>query len=416
MKIGVWNCRGTGSSLIVPQFKEVLHIHSLEVLFLCETKNQKEFMEKVKQKLKFDKSAIVDSAGRAGGLTLFWKHWIKVIEVELAGFYITARMMDMKARCEWTFVGIYASTDDRRRRSQWRELESKMNQWGEKWIIAGDFNDILEIKQRLDRALANQEWAKKFETAKCLHIEKEASDHSLIMIDTIPKKRKGGSRFHFDKRWAQNHQIQDEFDRAWATPQKGSKMFSLTRKIKYCKTRLIEYSKKNKTNFGNEIKSLKQKILEAKKGKYEKNKGVVAELKLKLSQAYKQEEIYWAQKARCRWLREGDKNTAFFHARVRTRKQRNRISCLQKEDGNWCETEKEIEEEICNFYKAIYTSSQSDNFDTVTEGVPCIVTMAMNDMLIKPVEEKEVKTALFSMHPDKAPGPDAMPPFFFQRY
>mgnify|MGYP004712682125 CR=1 FL=1 len=26
---------------------------------------------------------------------------------------------------------------------QWRELESKMNKWGEKWIRVGAFNDIL---------------------------------------------------------------------------------------------------------------------------------------------------------------------------------------------------------------------------------------------------------------------------------
>ena len=56
-------------------------------------------------------------------------------------------------------------------------------------------------------------------------------------------------------------------------------MFSLTRKIRKCKTSLIEYSKKNQTNFGKEIKVLKQKILEAKKGKWEENKGVIAELK-----------------------------------------------------------------------------------------------------------------------------------------
>ena len=51
-------------------------------------------MKNVKKKLNFDESAVVDSVGRAGGVALFWKNWIKMIEVELSSFYITARMVD----------------------------------------------------------------------------------------------------------------------------------------------------------------------------------------------------------------------------------------------------------------------------------------------------------------------------------
>lgn len=39
-----------------------------------------------------------------------------------------------------------------------------------------------------------------------------------------------------------------------------------------------------------------------------------------------------------------------------------------------------------------------------------------NEELLLPVEDKEVKTALFHMHPDKSPGPDGMSPGFYQRY
>ena len=62
--------------------------------------------------------------------------------------------------------------------------EGKPWTWSSHW-------DGYEIRQRLDRVLANQEWSQKFETTKCMHIEKEASDHSLIMIDTMPKRRNG---------------------------------------------------------------------------------------------------------------------------------------------------------------------------------------------------------------------------------
>ena len=44
------------------------------------------------------------------------------------------------------------------------------------------------------------------------------------------------------------------------------------------------------------------------------------------------------------------------------------------------------------------------------------VTDEQNQFLLRPFEALEVKDAIFSMHPDKAPGPDGMNPAFFQAY
>jgi hypothetical protein len=40
----------------------------------------------------------------------------------------------------------------------------------------------------------------------------------------------------------------------------------------------------------------------------------------------------------------------------------------------------------------------------------------MNDSLLAPFTESEVKEAMFQMFPTKAPGPDGFPAHFFQRY
>ena len=39
-----------------------------------------------------------------------------------------------------------------------------------------------------------------------------------------------------------------------------------------------------------------------------------------------------------------------------------------------------------------------------------------NENLIAPITHKEVKDAVFSMHPDKSPGPDGFNPAFFQSF
>lgn len=44
------------------------------------------------------------------------------------------------------------------------------------------------------------------------------------------------------------------------------------------------------------------------------------------------------------------------------------------------------------------------------------VSPAMNESLVKEVTEEEVKRALFSLNPTKAPGPDGTTALFFQRF
>jgi hypothetical protein len=54
-----------------------------------------------------------------------------------------------------------------------------------------------------------------------------------------------------------------------------------------------------------------------------------------LCELFEHEEVMAREQSRVDWLREGDRNTTFFHAKVTTRKCANRIARLVKEDGSW---------------------------------------------------------------------------------
>lgn len=70
-------------------------------------------------------------------------------------------------------------------------------------------------------------------------------------------------------------------------------------------------------------------------------------------------------------------------------------------------------EEISEYYSNLFTSTDAYDWDDSLSGIPSIVTESMNSTLIKPVEDDEIKKAIFSMNPSKAPSIDGMTPLFF---
>ncbi|XP_071918969.1 uncharacterized protein [Coffea arabica] len=137
-------------------------------------------------------------------------------------------------------------------------------------------------------------------------------------------------------------------------------------------------------------------------------KGRLSALKRQLTEAYKKEEAYWGQKARVQWLKERDRNTKYFHTVVAGRRRRNNISTLQREDGTWCKSEGEVEGEINGYFRKLFTSTNPRQFDAILNGIPQVITGQMNNKLTRPVSEMEVRKAMFSLHPNKAPGSDDM--------
>ncbi|XP_061993946.1 uncharacterized protein LOC133711884 [Rosa rugosa] len=115
------------------------------------------------------------------------------------------------------------------------------------------------------------------------------------------------------------------------------------------------------------------------------------DLMSRLQTLLSQEEAFWRQRSKVTWLKEGDRNTGYFHRKTANRKRKNLIHGLYDEDD----------------YEAMET--------TISAIHPC-VTPVMNAQLCSPYSGEEIKRALFEMYPTKSPGPDGMPPLFFQHY
>ncbi|XP_027102977.1 uncharacterized protein [Coffea arabica] len=308
MRAVMWNCRGAGSPLTVPYLKKSIKLHSPSLVFLSETKKKKSYLNNVKQWIKFDHLFVVDPVGLVGGLAVFWKKELQVKKVLFSSFTIELLIEDREVGGEWWCVCVYASADVRIRKEQWKVIARRSCLWGEAWAIMGDLNDITsnnekwggrhraevsfqefnsfinsnelqdigfegvpwtwcnnwgsegEVKERIDRVLGSQGGIKRFEKAKCTHVETKAFDHCLLVLDTKLVER----RFTFDRRWLGHRDIGEVIDKAWGEQQGGSRMFKVQRKIKQVRLNLLSWSKQCFCNSKKLIEQVKKEIKEAK--------------------------------------------------------------------------------------------------------------------------------------------------------
>ena len=84
--------------------------------------------------------------------------------------------------------------------------------------------------------------------------------------------------------------------------------------------------------------------------------------------------------------------------------------------GQWRSDPKIVASVMLEFYKNLFSSSNSIQPDLALDSIQTTVTEDMNRQLLAEFLEGEVMLALNQMVPLKAPGPDGMPPLFFQHY
>ncbi|KAL6213916.1 hypothetical protein ACLB2K_013355 [Fragaria x ananassa] len=304
---------------------------------------------------------------------------------------------------EWRLTGIYGYARTADSSATWALMRRLASQYSLLWLLVGVFNEILmnseksggavrrlaqmqafreattecalidmgalgslftwadhQTKERLDRSLWNEGLRDLFPRSSTTHMHPSTSDHSPLLVEicTTPTPHRCRRRlFRFDQVWA-------------AHPE--------------CET-----------------------VNEEKKA-----------LNTKLQELLSAEETIWIQRSKSLWLKVGDRNTAFFHRRASNRKQRNTIKGLNNSNGVWVTKPNEIEEIVTSYYNSLFdTEGVNENaLNSILNTVQSKVTPAMNHDLLTSYQDSEIKTALFQMHPSKAPGPDGMSPFFFQKY
>jgi hypothetical protein len=279
------------------------------------------------------------------------------------------------------------------------------------------------IACRLDRFLVSEELMESGSQLESLIIPRAGSDHWPLVLSMNIQDTPKFKPFRFEKFWLLHPDFQHLAKEWWeqAEINHGSSMYRFQQRLKNFKMLLKQWNKNCFGDIFQSIQDIERQLEEIQKTfiSGSRTTDLMKEeemLREQLEERRKQEEILWKQKSRVQWLKEGERNTKFFHRTVMHRRHVNRITHLEDGQGNIVREHSKIEAELINFYRDLLTETQEDRTEAIqriTRHIPTLVTPEQNAALTRPITQEEVDQAVRDMPPGKAPGPDGFTTDFF---
>ena len=257
---------------------------------------------------------------------------------------------------------------------------------------------------RIDRLLIDKELLLAFPHSKAYCRNRVFSDHFPIIFKSFVVKW-NPAPFRTLDCWLGEPSFEKVFRKEWMQLN-GQPLVS---KLKMIKTPIKAWNKGVFGNIDSKLCLYKEAIrkLDEEAQKRNLDECEWARLDALRSQLWHwmiRKERYWRQLSRCKVMMEGDRNTKYFHLKATMRRKRNMIDKLLI-NGEEVTDMKVVKSHIIRHFKMSYKKQKSVSFDLSTLGLPQL-SQEDAEMLESPVTRQEIKEALLSCDPSKAPGYD----------
>jgi hypothetical protein len=457
-----WNVRGLNDGAKRTRICNLLHHWKADVVCFQETK-----LTSVTQGLvrslwccKYVDWISLDSIGASGGIILMWdRRVVERVDEAIGCFSISCRFREVASSLEWVFSGVYGPNRAVERRLMWDELAGIATVWAVPWCVGGDFNlvrypteragasdlspsmrdfsyfifsmGLLDLsleggnftwsnarsKSRLDRFLCSPSFVDHFSRTVQKRLPRLLSDHFPILLSCGFLQRRQ-CPFRFETMWLKSEGFHDKVHQWWNSYLfTGSLSYILVQKLKSLKVDLRRW---NKETFGDV--NVRKHDLQAQIQDFDfleetrpltVEEGVAKDhLKADFENVLLLEEIKWRQTSRATWLREGDKNTKFFHRVANSNRRFNSIDHLVV-NGTVTTDQSEIGEGLVSYYQGLFSDDEVRRplldgleFSSIEEADRIILDWQFT--------EDEVWEVVRNMSGEKALGLDGFSLVFFQ--
>ncbi|KAJ9536674.1 hypothetical protein OSB04_un000147 [Centaurea solstitialis] len=470
-KFAMWNIRGLNSPIKQRQVNELLKEYDISCCAIIEThvhaNSLSEICSQTFGNWHWCSNHLVCDHGTR--IILAWDmRRVDVVTMEIHAQFIHCQIR-LHGNLEPFFVScIYGENRTVARRGLWSGLRKfKVLLRDSPWLIMGDFNTMLfphdglggssrrssdmsefaeclmdidvydvhytgvqytwcqkpsedgGIKRKLDRVMANNEFTTRFSDVTVQFLPRGLSDHSAAITSFMGGLRQFVVPFKFDNFLTNDHRFYDIVASGWKVHVDGTFMHRVLCKLKALKTPI----RKLRSSFHNLTKmtaSLKHELEVAQLASdLDPTNGSLQEDVCGLRHAYLKacynEEQAIKQRAKIRWLLEGDSNTKFFHQVVKEKRHVHHIHSVMDASGRYVYSQ-EVPDAFVEHLK-LYLGVRDDSLDPTMqpELFTSKLSLAQALDMIRPITDDDIKQAMFSIGSDKAPGSDGYSSKFFKK-
>ncbi|KAM2951563.1 hypothetical protein COP2_001044 [Malus domestica] len=338
-------------------------------------------LDGVRRRMSFLNGFNVSPIGRAGGLSLWWDDSVKVQIL-----FSSKHSIDSILRPDHEKSGGVEVFYNKP-----RYLETFMqaaNLWdldfnGPAFTWRGMRHGNL-VEERIDRVLINELWHDLWPNSLVTHGTVMGSDHCPLIIQFVSENMRGRRAFKIEAFWAKKDECNQVVSSCWNRPAHGEILERWTKKINDCKSSLIRWSRNKFKKRGHLIQELLHQLQELQRD-WRSNIDVIKQKTQLVDKLRAHEESYWMQRSR-------------------------------DELGNWVEQPCLVRKLVEDHFMQTFTFGGARNWGSLLDCISPMVTEDVNQALLIPVSEDEIKAAIFQMGGLKAPGPNGFQGIFYQSF